>query len=107
MSTVSASGLGTLIFLILIGPFIYLVRYLYAEYITHRHGAKNVSTASDGRENLSSRAYLFALIGYAIGIGKCVYIYYCLYHIIYWYTYYMYDMLYLYAYIIHIQMMHV
>ena len=105
MSTVSASGLGTLIFLILIGPFIYLVRYLYAEYITHRHGAKNVSTASDGRENLSSRAYLFALIGYAIGIGKWDILLFI--HIIYWYTYCLYDMLYLYAYIIHIQTMHV
>jgi len=70
MSTVSASGLGTLIFLILIGPFIYLVRYLYEEKITHRHGAKNVLTASDGRDKLSSRAYIFALVGYAIGIGN-------------------------------------
>ena len=88
MSTVSASGLGTLIFLILIGPFIYLVRYLYEEKITHRHGAKNVLTASDGRDKLSSRAYLFALVGYAIGIGTWI----ChISYVTYWHTYYLYD----------------
>lgn len=68
--TVSASGLGTLLFLILIGPFIYLLRYLYAKFVTHRHGEANVTKDSDGRELLTSRAYVFALVGYAIGIGN-------------------------------------
>ena len=71
MSMVSASGLGTLLFLIFIGPVIYLLRYLYAEYVVaHKHGEVDVIQASDGREILSSRAYIFALVGYAIGIGK-------------------------------------
>eukprot|EP00578_Thalassiosira_sp_NH16_P030313 CAMPEP_0181078506 /NCGR_PEP_ID=MMETSP1071-20121207/1523_1 /TAXON_ID=35127 /ORGANISM="Thalassiosira sp., Strain NH16" /LENGTH=621 /DNA_ID=CAMNT_0023159827 /DNA_START=28 /DNA_END=1893 /DNA_ORIENTATION=- len=71
MSMVSASGLGTLLFLIFIGPVIYLLRYLYAEYVVaHKHGEVNVIHASDGREILSSRAYIFALVGYAIGIGN-------------------------------------
>ena len=72
MSSVSASGVGMLVFLILIGPFIYLVKYLYEEYISHKHAAANVIKTEDGKENLSSKAYLFALIGYAIGIGKWV-----------------------------------
>jgi len=79
MSSVSASGVGMLVFLILIGPFIYLVKYLYEEYILHKHAAANVIKTDDGRENLSSKAYLFALIGYAIGIGKfmCILYTYC------------------------------
>lgn len=70
MSTLSGSGLGTLMFLILIGPFLYFIRYLYTKYITHRQDKSNVVIASDGRENLTSRAYIFALLGYAIGIGN-------------------------------------
>lgn len=70
MATVSASGLCTLLFLVFIGPVIYLLRYLYAEYVSHRHGKNNVPKAADGQENLTSREYLFALIGYAIGIGN-------------------------------------
>jgi len=72
MSSVSASGVGMLVFLILIGPFIYLVKYLYEEYVSHKHAAANVIKTEDGSDILSSKAYLFALIGYAIGIGKCM-----------------------------------
>jgi len=70
MSSVSASGLGMLMFLIFIGPVIYILRYLYAEYVSHKHVKSNVTIETDGRENLTYRAYIFALVGYAIGIGN-------------------------------------
>lgn len=69
---VSASGLGTLLFLIFIGPFIYLCRHLYCKYYKHRNANnENVSkNEEDGREEIHSTAYIFALVGYAIGIGN-------------------------------------
>ena len=60
---VSGSGLGTLLALILVGPVIYGARWLYNACITHEHGKSNVEKSEvDGKENLSGRAYLFALV---------------------------------------------
>ena len=60
---VSGSGLGTLLALILVGPVIYGARYLYNG-CTHNHGKQSnvVKSEVDGKENLSGRAYLFALV---------------------------------------------
>jgi len=65
---ISVSGLLTLLFLIFIGPIIYLGRHFYRK----RQGkiASNASLVEGGREVLKTREYLFALIGYAIGIGN-------------------------------------
>jgi len=63
---ISASGLCTLLGLIFIGPLIYLTRYL----ITKEPLKSDVTKDSDGNENISSRAYIFSLLGYAIGIGN-------------------------------------
>ena len=85
MSSVSVSGVCTLVFLILIGPIIYGIKHLYEKHVSHKHAVANIVKTADGQENLSSKAYLFALIGYAIGIGElilCVMWYIVLYHII-------------------------
>lgn len=83
MSSVSASGVCMLIFLIVVGPIIYGVKHLY-EKIHGKLSSHEMVTTDDGQEDdgqeeedngqedLSSKAYLFALIGYAIGIGKCM-----------------------------------
>ena len=83
MSSVSASGVCMLIFLIVVGPIIYGVKHLY-EKIHGKLSSHEMVTTDDGQEDdgqeeedngqedLSSKAYLFALIGYAIGIGKCL-----------------------------------
>jgi hypothetical protein len=65
---VSASGTITLLFLVFIGPLIYAGSYLYKK-------CKGIESSSDPghgekdgeREQLSSKQYLFALVGYAIG----------------------------------------
>ena len=72
MSSVSVSGVCTLVFLILIGPIIYGIKHLYEKHVSHKHAVANIVKTADGQENLSSKAYLFALIGYAIGIGELI-----------------------------------
>jgi SNF family Na+-dependent transporter len=65
----SASGVLTLLGLILIGPIIYLVRYL----LRKSRGTVSESdydATSEKREEISSTAYTFSLVGYAIGIGN-------------------------------------
>ena len=65
----SPSGTLTLLFLIFIGPVIYGGNWVYVKFL------KGGSTTADPdhvekegeREQLSSKQYLFALIGYAIG----------------------------------------
>ena len=75
---VSPSGLGTLLALIFIGPIIYLARYLYRKRRGLRDHDDTPSPADtegadgegEGREELKSSEFLFALVGYAIGIGN-------------------------------------
>lgn len=62
----SASGLLTLLFLIFIGPLIYVGRY----FLRKRQDTPECKVSEDGREVLETREYMFALIGYAIGIGN-------------------------------------
>jgi len=71
-----------LVFLILIGPLIYGVKHLYdkirGKLSSHEMVKTDEQEDKDGQEddeqeeNISSKAYLFALIGYAIGIGKFI-----------------------------------
>ena len=63
---VSASGLITLLVLVFLGPVIYLVRYI----LLRRPVEVQVSKGDDGQEHMSTTAYVFALLGYAIGIGN-------------------------------------
>ncbi|CAE7573368.1 DAT, partial [Symbiodinium microadriaticum] len=63
---ISASGLITLLVLVFLGPVIYLVRYI----VLRKPVEVQVSTGDDGQEHMSTTAYLFALLGYAIGIGN-------------------------------------
>jgi NSS family neurotransmitter:Na+ symporter len=101
MAKVSPSGLLTLMVLIFIGPLVYLGRFIYFKCMSKRKkedadvkhdddcnvirglinhdGDGNSILAESGDDDsviekedpLSSNAYLFALIGYAIGIGNC------------------------------------
>jgi len=71
---VSASGLCTLLALVLIGPLIYLGLW-FKNRGAPTQDEKDDETAktdvtSDERETMSSAAYTFALIGWAIGIGN-------------------------------------
>ena len=63
---ISASGLITLLVLVFLGPVIYLVRYI----VLRKPVEVQVSTGDDGQEHMSTTAYLFAFLGYAIGIGN-------------------------------------
>ena len=73
---VSPSGLGTLLALIFIGPIIYLARYLYRKSRGLRDqddtpaDTEGAAGEEEGREELKSSEFLFALVGYAIGIGN-------------------------------------
>ena len=68
---VSASGLGTLMFLVLVGPLAYLGRWVVDR--CRRKPPRShaqVSKDPDGRDTFNNTAsYVFALVGYAIGIG--------------------------------------
>lgn len=84
MSSVSAQGLGTLLALIFVGPIIYLARFLYKKFVRGGYGATSANTeAADGATSASTEAaeseaemgysaFVFALVGYAIGIGNVV-----------------------------------
>jgi SNF family Na+-dependent transporter len=65
----SPSGVATLLGLILIGPIIYLVRYLFLK-SSGTNAAADSEPTIEKREEISSTAYTFSLIGYAIGIGN-------------------------------------
>ena len=79
---VSPGGLGTLLALIFIGPFIYLSLFLFKKFCRGNYGHAPptaiirpfpLATTEDDeeqREEMNSSQYLFALIGYAIGIGN-------------------------------------
>ena len=94
MAKVSPSGLGTLLLLIFIGPCVYLCRFFFLKCKSKRrneHKCNDVKNDDDvlvaqaqeqahaqagddgemeKEDSLGSTAYLFALIGYAIGIGN-------------------------------------
>ena len=73
MSSVSAQGLGTLLALIFVGPIIYLVRYLFNKFVRGGHGETRPSTeAAESEPEMGYSAFVFALVGYAIGIGNVV-----------------------------------
>ena len=74
MSSVSAQGLGTLLALIFVGPIIYLVRYLFNKFVRGGNGETSPSTevAESEPAELGYSAFVFALVGYAIGIGNVV-----------------------------------
>jgi hypothetical protein len=75
MSSVSAQGLGTLLALIFAGPIIYLVRFLYKKFIRGGYGAGATSPSTEEAEiepAMGYSAFVFALVGYAIGIGNVV-----------------------------------
>lgn len=66
---VSPSGTLTLLFLVFIGPLIYAGNWAYKKFTGRSseddsHGAEK---EEGEREELSSKQYLFALVGYAIG----------------------------------------
>ena len=66
----SPSGTITLLFLVFIGPAIYAGSWAYAKFIETNDASSTNDEAEkeEGkREQLSSKQYLFALIGYAIG----------------------------------------
>ena len=83
---VSPSGLGTLLALILIGPVIYSGRYVYKKlgYVTltkslrrprdtegeEVEGLNEANGEEDDDHKLTTNEYIFALVGYAIGIGN-------------------------------------
>lgn len=83
---VSPSGLGTLLALILIGPIIYSTRYVYKKlgYVTltkslrqpqdtegeEVEGLNEANGEEDDDHKMTTNEYLFALVGYAIGIGN-------------------------------------
>lgn len=62
---VSASGTATLLVLIFIGPLIYACNWGYKKF----KGIVDIEPNKEEgeREELSSKQYLFALVGYAIG----------------------------------------
>lgn len=64
----SASGIFTLLALILIGPFVFFIRYIYNK----KNGIENVRPEQGGgdRDIIDTSHYIFALIGYAIGVGN-------------------------------------
>mmetsp|Transcript_11669 Transcript_11669/g.23719 ORF Transcript_11669/g.23719 Transcript_11669/m.23719 type:complete len:598 (-) Transcript_11669:140-1933(-) len=70
---VSPSGTLTLLFLVFIGPIIYAGNWAYKKFIKGEdgtlHDPDHVEKEGE-REQLSSKQYLFALVGYAIGIGN-------------------------------------
>ena len=70
----SPSGTLTLLFLIFIGPIIYAGNWAYVKFIKGGQGSmadpNHVAEKDGEREQLSSKQYLFALIGYAIGKYK-------------------------------------
>ena len=73
MSSVSAQGLGTLLALIFAGPIIYLVRFLYKKFIRGGYGETRPSTeVVESEPEMGYSAFVFALVGYAIGIGNVV-----------------------------------
>ncbi|CAE6969531.1 SLC6A5 [Symbiodinium natans] len=49
---------------------IYLARYIINRHVLHKRAAEQVSKGDDGKEHMSSMAYIFSLLGYAIGIGN-------------------------------------
>lgn len=67
---VSPSGTLTLLFLVFIGPIIYAGNWAYKKFIKGENGnltdPDHVEKEGE-REQLSSKQYLFALVGYAIG----------------------------------------
>ena len=75
MSSVSAQGLGTLLALIFAGPIIYLVRFLYKKFFRGGYGETSPSTdmeVAESEPEMGYSAFVFALVGYAIGIGNVV-----------------------------------
>jgi len=80
MSSVSAQGLGTLLALIFVGPIIYLARFLYKKFVRGGYGATSAITeaaesepeAAESEAEMGYSAFVFALVGYAIGIGNVV-----------------------------------
>ena len=78
----SPSGLGTLLALIFAGPIIYATRYVYKKYRRRGHNdateveaeGLNEENGKEGDEDdhnkMTTNEYLFALVGYAIGIGN-------------------------------------
>ena len=77
MSSASASGIFTLLLLIFIGPLLYFIQWVYRkkrgivpnntdiEKITHKQRHDG-----DDRDVIDTSHYIFALIGYAIGVGN-------------------------------------
>ena len=65
----SPSGTATLLVLIFIGPTIYLCNWIYKRFFKTEEADNDPDhVEKDGeREQLSSKQYLFALVGYAIG----------------------------------------
>jgi hypothetical protein len=68
--SVSVSGVLTLAVLVGIGPIFYGCKIFYRRYKGIVIDLKETKEGADGCEELSSKAYLFALLGYAIGIGN-------------------------------------
>lgn len=67
---VSVSGVVTLAVLVGIGPIIYACRWIYNNMKGIKNEWRETSEGHDGREEMSSQAYIYALVGYAIGIGN-------------------------------------
>ena len=66
----SPSGTLTLLFLVFIGPLVYAGHWLYKKMRGVEMTGDPDHVEKEGeREQLSSKQYLFALVGYAIGIG--------------------------------------
>ena len=67
----SPSGTLTLLLLIFIGPMIYAGNWVYVKFFKGGEGSmadpNHVAEKEGEREQLSSKQYLFALVGYAIG----------------------------------------
>jgi SNF family Na+-dependent transporter len=66
---VSLSGLATLFFLTLVGPVVYLCLNLFYK-PSESTAVPDSEPSTEKREEISSSAYTFSLIGYAIGIGN-------------------------------------
>ena len=71
MTSASLDGIITLAVIVLIGPLFYFGKALWRRFRGHPTAAlQETSVGKDGREEYHSKAYIFALVGWAIGIGN-------------------------------------
>lgn len=66
----SASGVFTLLAVLLVGPLYYVGAHFYRKSKGIVQETKEPQTDSEDRDIIDTKHYLFALIGYAIGIGN-------------------------------------